>query len=361
MIAQISTGEGFGGLVNYANDIIKKDTVIIASNGVNLSSNATITASFKAQAKARPTIQKFVGHISLSFSPDDLEKLDDKKIAEIAKEYMRRMGIKNTQYVIFRHFDQPHPHIHIVYNRVDNDGNGIKGDTSYTKSAAITKALTRQYGLTFGKGKDNVRRERLKGKDAVKYRLFDTITAALKDCVTWGELKRLLAAKGISLDFVRNSDGSIRGVTFTDSKRKLTFAGSKIDRSLSFANIDRHMFRVMQFDDRQDEVPLAPERSEEPLQLHQEQEKPFDINDAFDFSLVSGGTHQPSEDAMEQVTTPSDGSSSGSDIGEAIVDVLLQPNVAPVSSGGGGGASGGWRDDDDDDEKKKNSYRPRKR
>ena len=173
MIAQISTGEGFGGLVNYANDIIKKDTVIIASYGVNLSSNATITASFKAQAKARPTIQKFVGHISLGFSPDDQEKLDDEKIAEIAKEYMRRMGIVNTQYVIFRHFDQPHPHIHIVYNRVDNEGNGIKGDTSYTKSAAITKALTREYGLTFGKGKDKVRRERLKGKDAVKYRLFD--------------------------------------------------------------------------------------------------------------------------------------------------------------------------------------------
>jgi len=249
MIAQISTGEGFGGLVNYANDIIKKDTVIIASYGVNLSSNATITASFKAQAKARPTIQKFVGHISLSFSPDDQKKLDDKKIAEIAMEYMRRMDIVNTQYVIFRHFDQPHPHIHIVYNRVDNDGNGIKGDTSYTKSAAITKALTREYGLTFGKGKDKVRRERLKGKDAVKYHLYDTITAAVKDSVTWDELKRLLAAKGISLDFVKDKDGNIRGVTFTDNKRKVTFAGSKIDRSLSYANIDKHMFRLMQYGD----------------------------------------------------------------------------------------------------------------
>ena len=353
MIAQISTGEGFGGLVNYANDIAKKNTVIIASYGVNLSSNATITASFKAQAKARPTLQKFVGHISLSFSPEDLEKLDDKKIAEIAKEYMRRMGIKNTQYVIFRHFDQPHPHIHIVYNRVDNDGNGIKGDTSYTKSVAITKALTRQYGLTFGKGKDKVRRERLKGKDAVKYRLYDAITAALKDCVTWDELRKLLATKGISLDFVRNSDGSIRGVTFTDSKRKLTFAGSKIDRSLSFANIDRHMYQIVQFDDRQDE---------EHMQFHQEQEKPFDITDAFDFSQNSGKLRHPSEDGTaEQLPTPSDGSSSGSGIGEAIVDVLLQPNVAPVSSGGGGGASGGWRDDDDDDEKNKHSYKPRKR
>ena len=351
MIAQISTGEGFGGLVNYANDIIKKDTVIIASSGVNLSSNATITASFKAQAKARPSIHKFVGHISLSFSPEDLAKLDDKKIAEIAKEYMRRMGIKNTQYMIFRHFDQPHPHIHIVYNRVDNDGNGIKGDISYTKSVAITKALTRQYGLTFGKGKDKVRRERLKGKDAVKYCLFDTITAALKDCVTWDELRKLLATKGISLDFVRNSDGNIRGVTFTDSKRNVTFAGSKIDRSLSYANIDKHMFRLMQFDDRQDE---------EPLRLHQELS--FDINDAFDFSQNSGKLRHPSEDGTtEQQATPSDGSSSGSGIGEAIVDVLLQPNVAPVSSGGGGGASGGWRDDDDDDEKNKHSYKPRKR
>jgi hypothetical protein len=199
-------------------------------------------------------------------------------------------GNKNTQFVIFRHFDQPHPHIHIVYNRVDNDGNAIKGDTSFTKSAAITKALTREYGLTFGKGKDKVRRERLKGKDAVKYRLYDAITAALKDCVTWDELRKLLATKGISLDFVRNSDGSIRGVTFTDSKRKLTFAGSKIDRSLSFANIDKHMFRVMQFDDRQDE---------EPLRLHQELS--FDINDAFDFSQNSDKLRHPSKDGTAEL------------------------------------------------------------
>ena len=204
MIAQINTGEGFGGLVSYANDILKKDTVIIASEGVSLSSNAAITACFKAQAKTRPRVKNFVGHISLSFSPDDYDKLDDEKIAKIAKEYMRRMGIKNTQYVIFRHHDQPHPHIHIVYNRVNNEGRCIKGDTSYTKSAAITKALTRGYGLTFGKGKDKVRRERLIGKDAIKYRLYDEITATMKESVTWDELRKLLATKGITFNFVKD-------------------------------------------------------------------------------------------------------------------------------------------------------------
>jgi len=354
MIAQINTGEGFGGLVSYANDILKKDTVVIASEGVSLSSNAVITACFKAQTKSRPRVKNFVGHISLSFSPDDYDKLDDEKIAKIAKEYMRRMGIKNTQYVIFRHHDQPHPHIHIVYNRVNNEGRCIKGDTSYTKSAAITKALTRGYGLTFGKGKDKVRRERLIGKDAIKYRLYDEITATMKESVTWDELRKLLATKGITFNFVKDKDGSIHGMTFTDTRKNVTYAGSKIDHSLSFAKIDKQMFNVVYLDDHQ---------GDEPIQLQPKEEKPFDINEAFDFSQISGGTQQPSDDSYsEQQTTGSDGgASSGSNIGEAIAEVLLQPNVAPTSGGGGSGASSGWRDDDDDDEKNKNKYRPRRK
>ena len=352
MIAQISSGEGFGGLVSYANDILKKDTVIVASDGVSLTSNATITASFKAQAKARPSLRKFVGHISLSFSPDDKDKLDDQKIAEIAREYMRRMGIVNTQFVVFRHHDQPHPHVHIVYNRVDNDGKAISGDSNFTKSAAITKALTREYGLTFGKDKSKVRRERLTGKDAVKYRLYDEITAALEDCVTWQDFRKLLSAKGITFILIKNADGSVRGVTFTDIRQNITYAGSKIDRSLSFAKIDGQLLNIVYYDARQDE---------EPIKHQQEQNKPFDINEAYDFSKITGGTQPISNDSdVEQQVTGSDGgTSTGSGIGENLVEVLLQPSVAPTSSGGSG-ASGGWRDDDDDEKNKKRN-KPRRK
>ena len=352
MIAQISSGEGFGGLVSYANDILKKDAVIVASDGVSLTSNATITASFKAQAKARPSLHKFVGHISLSFSPDDKDKLDDLKIAEITREYMRRMGIVNTQFVAFRHHDQPHPHVHIVYNRVDNDGKAITGDSNFLKSAAITKALTREYGLTFGKDKSKVRRERLKNKDAVKYRLYDEITAALEDSLSWQELRKALLAKGITFDLIKNADGSIRGVTFTDTRHNITYAGSKIDRSLSFAKIDGQLLNIVYYDARQDE---------EPIKHQQEQNKPFDINEAYDFSKITGGTQPISNDSdVEQQVTGSDGgTSTGSGIGENLVEVLLQPSVAPIS-GGGSGASGGWRDDDDDEKNKKRN-KPRRK
>ena len=228
MIAKIHTGNNFGGLVNYANDIVKKDAVVVASYGVSLTSNAAITASFKAQAKARPGVKNFVGHISLSFSPNDKEKVNNDLMAQIAREYMRRI-------------DQPHPHVHIVYNRVNNDGDAIMGDCNFRKSAAITKALTREYGLTFGKGKKNVRRERLKGKDVIKYRIYDEVNASLKSCSSWQDLCKVLSPKGISLDFVRDSNGSVRGVTFTDNESNVTFAGGKIDHSLSYDSINQFL------------------------------------------------------------------------------------------------------------------------
>ena len=171
MIAKIRSGQGFAGLVDYANDIRNKKADIIASEGVDLTSNKSITASFSLQAKSRPSLKNFVGHISLSFAPEDTPKLSDKLMADIAKEYLRRMGIVNTQYIISRHHDKPHPHVHIVYNRVNNNGNAISGDQNFRKSARITQELTREYGLTFGKGKKKVNRDRLKGRDAIKYRI----------------------------------------------------------------------------------------------------------------------------------------------------------------------------------------------
>ena len=40
----------------------------------------------------------------------------------MAREYMEKMGIKDTQYIIGRHFDKEHPHVHIAFNRIDNNG-----------------------------------------------------------------------------------------------------------------------------------------------------------------------------------------------------------------------------------------------
>jgi len=68
-------------------------------------------------------VAKPVGHIALSFSKEDEPRLTDRAMAGIALDYMERMGIRNTQYLIARHFDKEHPHMHIAYNRFVIEGN----------------------------------------------------------------------------------------------------------------------------------------------------------------------------------------------------------------------------------------------
>lgn len=350
MIAKIKQGKGFGGLVSYANDIKNKDTNIIASEGVDLSTNKSIVASFNIQAKARPTLKAYVGHISLSFSPEDYRRMSDELIAEISRKYLQRMGIVNTQFVIFRHHDKAHDHVHIVYNRVDNDGNAITGDSNFKKSAAITKTLTREYGLTFGKGKKNVNRDRLKGKDAAKYRMYDLITAALKDCHTWESLKLVLSKKGITMDFIRKADGSIKGISFSDGN--VTFSGGRIDRSLTLGNIQKVLT------DERKAVGTVECVGNEGYTANS-----MDNTKSSSYSTSSSSLNSDNEESVsiadsESTSTANDtgdASTGMSDVIGAVAELVLQPHAVP-SVGGGGGSS---RSDDDDKDKKK--YKPRRR
>ena len=339
MIAQIKSGSQFAGLVNYANDIAKKGAVIIASEGVCTSSNETITASFQAQAKMRPGLKKFVGHISLSFAPEDTPRLNDAFMAEVAKEYLRRMGITDTQYVISRHKDQPHGHVHIVYNRVRNDGSALTGDANFRKSIAVTKALTREYGLTFGKGKKNVRRDRLRGKDAVKYRLYDAIREAIRFSRDWQSLRVALEAKGIRMEVVQKAGANGRtGVVFTYGR--MTFAGGQIDRSLTYNRINQAMAAIGRADATDNLMPSQGRTVSFPT---------VDIGD---------GKVEATEQAGSTLPDGSDNSTASGNLGEAAVEIIMQPHVVQSAGGGGGSNDRGWRDDD---KEKERNNRPRKR
>lgn len=85
----------FAKLVNYVNN--PKKARLIDSKDVRLDNNATIAASMQGQADDKPgrKLKNPVYHISLDFAHEDTPKLTDGLMAEIAREYMKRMGIVN--------------------------------------------------------------------------------------------------------------------------------------------------------------------------------------------------------------------------------------------------------------------------
>ena len=73
---------GFGGCIRYVTG--KDEAKILASDGVLLGTNAEIVQSFVLQRQLNPRIKKPVGHIALSFKPEDKPRLTDDFMAKIA-------------------------------------------------------------------------------------------------------------------------------------------------------------------------------------------------------------------------------------------------------------------------------------
>ena len=238
MIAKIMKCSSFGNVVNY---IFKdgKDAKLLASEGVRTNTLPNIIACFNDQASQNNKVKNMVGHTALSFSEKDKHKLNDGQMVKIAHEYMDKMGIKNTQYIIVRHFDRDHPHIHIVYNRVDNDGHTISDSNDQIRSAAICKQMTLQYGLYMPKGKEKIKSNRLHGMDKEKFQLYTSILDSLHNCNNWDSFQRKLERRGITISFRRNENGNVHGICFTIDGH--TYSGSKIDRSFGYNQLTKKL------------------------------------------------------------------------------------------------------------------------
>jgi hypothetical protein len=235
MMAKIVKGGSFGGCVRYVTG--KRDAKLLAAAGVLLDSKQSIIDSFEAQSQLNPRLGRKVGHISLNFSVQDKNRISDAFMLKIAGEYMQKMSITDTQFIVLRHNDREHPHCHIVFNRVDNNGQTISDKNDRMRSVKACRNITERHGLYIASGKENVNRQQLRDPDSIKYAIYDAVIAALPHGRNWVDLERRLEREGIAITFKYKGGTSRReGIIF--GKDGFSFNGSKIDRQFSFSKLD---------------------------------------------------------------------------------------------------------------------------
>lgn len=251
MIAVITSGSGFGGTERYVEDKGKRNNKIvrelnysgvdirIGPNGKVDADPDRIARSFRWQAMANTRVTRPVGHTSLSFHPKDSSRMTDELMIQIALEYMKAMGIRNTQWHIVRHCEKNHPHCHIVWNRVDCDGHKIDDSFEKRRSVKVCRDLTIKYDLTWGEHKS---KSRCKVNDPIekeRYAISKAVMAAIRKCYELEDLKHELIKYGIITDIRSNSSGAPTGISFSRNGKR--FKGSDLDRSLSVANIQKQL------------------------------------------------------------------------------------------------------------------------
>lgn len=243
MIAKITSGYSFRDAVNYVLDE-NKNAKLLFYEGVRVvddeDNRERITDSFLMQTELNSRTKKHVGHISLSFAIEDKDQISDSFMVKVAQEYLSRMKIENTQVVMVRHFDTAHSHLHILYNRINNEGKTISDSNERMRSFKICRELTKKHGLHVSEGKKRVNIHRLEEPDKSRYEIYEALKKNLPRCENWLELQQMLKRYDINVRFkYKGKTDEIQGVVFL--KDGLAYNGSKVDKQYSYSKITKQL------------------------------------------------------------------------------------------------------------------------
>lgn len=151
MVAKFSTGSSLMKTLNYNEQKVRQGVaqLLLVANypleAHELSFSQKLNR-LQNQAALNENVHANSVHISLNFDPSEV--LSNELLSEIANVYMEGIGFANQPYLVYRHLDSGHPHLHVVSVKVDAGGNRIETQNiGKNQSNTIRKEIEINYGL----------------------------------------------------------------------------------------------------------------------------------------------------------------------------------------------------------------------
>jgi hypothetical protein len=140
----------------YPDDPVKHRAELIHANGF-LKDKDRLTyhdksQRFRQQNELNSRSKENMLHISLNFDPS--EDFSKEKMQAIADRYMELIGFKDQPYLVYKHNDAGHPHMHIVTNTIDRHGK--RKDLHYIAkkhSEPARKTIEQEFDLVRAEGR----------------------------------------------------------------------------------------------------------------------------------------------------------------------------------------------------------------
>ena len=289
MISKLETGNGFRGALRYdvrsGKGTPKELARALDACGVSfdfddkgnlLINPKQVGFDFRQQTMGytgKGVIRKPVYHWVLSYHPDD--KVSEEQMIEDAKDFLKRVGFGDTQYVMTVHYDKKHHHLHIVTNIVDNQGKRIPTMGLIDKAHEAAAAITKERGYTWGaeqeksnekeeekekgneteteteteennigtknkKTKDKKEKEKIHNPhDRARIIVKTVVKEAKSRATSLDEFKNILESQGVSCKVKLANDGERGGISYSIKyeDRVHPFRGSTVGRELSYKYI----------------------------------------------------------------------------------------------------------------------------
>lgn len=172
MVAKITTPKSIEAALNYNEKKVQKKNAVCLHAANYLKDTKEMNfyqklAGFERLNSLNDRATTKTLHVSLNFDPS--EKLSENKVLQIASDYMEKIGFGKQPYLVYKHEDAGHPHIHIVSTTIKHDGRRINThNIGRNQSEKARKEIEKMYGLIKAERQQQLAKPGIKPVDAEK-------------------------------------------------------------------------------------------------------------------------------------------------------------------------------------------------
>ena len=210
----------------------------------------------RACAGQQPRAAKPVYHFGLSLPTSD--HLDPEQWNQAVDQVLLFLGLGGHQALVVAHGDTDHEHVHVVVNRVGDDGRPWHPAYDNLKVLAAIRDIEIEFGLTRIVAREEVPalssdaygQAAGTGRQPLAHRMRDQAAAAFAAATDWSDLEARLAARGFGL----RAATLHAGLLITDGSRLAAL--SRVDPTISGPRLARRFGET--FDDHRRAHPDPP-------------------------------------------------------------------------------------------------------
>ena len=244
MKGKVGRGGGFRGVIEYALQESKGASIV--GGTMTSTTPRALAAEFAISRQQRSEVERPVWHCSLSLPEAD--QLDDQGWHAVATDFVAEMGMADHQYIVVRHADTEHDHVHIIASRVGLDASVWYGRWEARQVIEATQRLEIRHGLTTTPGLDATRERKAPtqneteqadriGATPVRQRLQRLIDAAIAGGPSVTALCERLEFEGVEVKANIASTGKLNGLSF--SLDGVAFKGSQLGKGYTWSQLQK--------------------------------------------------------------------------------------------------------------------------
>ncbi|SEJ12577.1 Relaxase/Mobilisation nuclease domain-containing protein [Myroides marinus] len=181
--------------------------------------------------------------ISAVISPTiaDSQKMSDRDLRVLAVEFLLGLQIDPTkaQFIAFVHTEKEHKHIHIIANRIDENGKALKDNYIGFEAQRVAHETALKYGWTSIRQENKNKKQRadntnLMVKNDIKTAHREVLKQKPNDLQ---EYIRLMLEKEVEVKPTINKQGNIQGYRFIHLPTGANLKASEIDRNMKLNDL----------------------------------------------------------------------------------------------------------------------------